>query len=151
MLLSIALLSSTASLTAPSKDYICPGSPSFVHAYVQVEGLAYASCKAVRSEILGRVASQGKGWHDPHNNGNYSVLDSSESDVLELQRTTGWPGLFTDKLTFVLEPSIGACIIRGCSESQVSSHALAEARPRLLALGRTVPYFARLLLSAPGV
>jgi hypothetical protein len=148
MLLSVFLCTAA---TAPSKDYMCPGSSSFVHAYVKVDALAYANCKAVRSEILSRIASQGQGWHDPHNKGNYSVLDSSQFDILKLQRTTGWPGVFTDKLTFVLEPSGGYCALRGCSESQVPSPEPALARPRLLAFGRDSPHPVRLPLPVVGL
>jgi hypothetical protein len=147
--LLVSTLLATASVAAASKGYVCPGSPSWVHAYVKVEVLADASCKAVRSEILSRIAMQGKGWHDPHNNGNYSVLDASQDDVLELQRKTGRPGLFTDKLNFVLEPSDADCIIRGCSESQVASHALAV--PRARPARPQCAYFVRPPLSAAGV
>mmetsp|Transcript_10854 Transcript_10854/g.33432 ORF Transcript_10854/g.33432 Transcript_10854/m.33432 type:complete len:171 (-) Transcript_10854:780-1292(-) len=110
-----------ASFSVPTKGFSCPGSAFPVHASTKVEAIASASCAVVRNEILSRVAKQGQGWHDPHNNGSYSVIDASREDILELKRTTGWPGLFTDKLNFVLEAENAVCVVRGCSESQVFS------------------------------
>jgi len=75
----------------------------------------------VRREILTRILTQGKGWHDPHNNGTYAVLDSSMKDKLVLQRTSGGSGQYTDKVNFVLERAGAGCMLHGCSESQVFS------------------------------
>lgn len=100
---------------------VCPGSPSLIHAYTQIEALAQASCAVVRREVLSRIGSEGSGWHDPHNNGVYKVVDQSKKDILALQRTTGGAGKYTDKLNFGLRDAEGGCVIHGCSESQVFS------------------------------
>ena len=67
----------------------CPGSKSLIHASCQVEVTAQASCKDVMAEMQARVAGISTGaWHDPHNNGIYS-LDEHSDDELEFQRVTG--------------------------------------------------------------
>ena len=56
----------------------CPGSASWVHASAQVEAIADTSCKEVMEEIKARVAGSLAGsWHDPHNDGEYSLLKAS--------------------------------------------------------------------------
>ena len=99
----------------------CPGSKSLVHASCQVDVTAKASCKDVMSEMEARVAgiSTGK-WHDPHNNGTYTI-DGHSSGELDLQRVTG-NKKYTDKIKFTFEDGTdGTCNIQGCSESQVFS------------------------------
>mmetsp|Transcript_30358 Transcript_30358/g.56922 ORF Transcript_30358/g.56922 Transcript_30358/m.56922 type:complete len:352 (+) Transcript_30358:61-1116(+) len=118
------LLAAAPALAAGSAS--CPGSPmpSLLHASCEVEVKASAPCAAVMAEMEARVAGIRTGtWHDPHNNGNYSVEDKSEN-VLVLKRVTG-NKLFTDKLMFTLEDGTegSTCIIQGCSESQVPSFA----------------------------
>ncbi|CAD7956605.1 unnamed protein product [Amoebophrya sp. A120] len=127
------------------KDYFnCPSSPAWVHAKCQLEvPKIQESCDQVEKEILGRVSGE-NGWTDPHNNGNYKLLekpsntkpDSGDRQAetirqIKLQRTTG-NGRYTDKLTFTLvdveskkidrQTLYGAsCAVYGCSESQVTS------------------------------
>jgi len=99
----------------------CPGSASVVHASCQVDVTAEAACSDVMSEMEARVAGISSGaWHDPHNNGIYS-LEGQHGDELEFQRVTG-NKKYTDKLKFTFEDgSGGTCKIQGCSESQVFS------------------------------
>jgi len=99
----------------------CPGSDAFMHASCQVTLTTTASCTDAKSEIYARVNGQYNVWHDPHNNGTYSVL-SDDSGVLELQRVTG-NGKYTDKMdfTFTDSSSGSGCSLTACSESQVNS------------------------------
>jgi hypothetical protein len=99
----------------------CPKSSAFIHASCQTVATASASCSTVRAEVLARVAGQYGQWHDPHNNGTYTVLDESAQDTLQLKRLTG-DGKYTDKVTLTLaNASDTACTVSGCSESQVTS------------------------------
>eukprot|EP00420_Gonyaulax_spinifera_P036416 CAMPEP_0197872092 /NCGR_PEP_ID=MMETSP1439-20131203/2297_1 /TAXON_ID=66791 /ORGANISM="Gonyaulax spinifera, Strain CCMP409" /LENGTH=190 /DNA_ID=CAMNT_0043491063 /DNA_START=60 /DNA_END=632 /DNA_ORIENTATION=+ len=96
----------------------CPGSQAEMHAMMQVTADAAVACSKARAEMLARVKSQGPFWHDPHNNGTYSIVDESRPRELTFSRLTG-DRLYTDKMTFVLEPAGDAqCTIYGCSESQ---------------------------------
>jgi len=116
-LLSALMLA--APLSAVADSYTCPGSPAWVHASARVTVVAQAPCEAVMGEMKARVAGQPGRWHDPHNNGTYSLLSAGAS-TLELSRLTG-NKLFTDKLTFAFAEQGGACMVRGCSESQGTS------------------------------
>mmetsp|Transcript_60585 Transcript_60585/g.161034 ORF Transcript_60585/g.161034 Transcript_60585/m.161034 type:complete len:184 (-) Transcript_60585:114-665(-) len=104
----------------------CPGSASLVHASYQLQITSPASCEAVRSEMLARVAGQPNVWHDPHNNGTYSVV-SNAGDLLELARKVGsvhHGGANNSDLMifdFHTETATGGCQFSGCSESQVFS------------------------------
>merc|ERR1711879_506109 len=65
-----------------------------------------------------------KAWNDPHNNGTYTLLAQSHSE-LDLSRETG-DGKYTDKLTFTFQdlgcgPAGCTCQVSGCSQSQVFS------------------------------
>ena len=98
----------------------CPGSSAWVHASAKLVADADDSCDAVKEEMLARVSGQPDRWHDPHNNGTYTLLNSDD-DVLKLQRHTG-NGKYVDKLTFSLSAAAGGgCTLAGCSESQVTS------------------------------
>ena len=80
-----------------------------------------APCATAFEEMLARVNGQYGNWHDPHNNGTYSVLASQPPGTLALSRRTG-DGKYTDKLTFTFaDASSSTCSIAGCSESQVTS------------------------------
>lgn len=76
------------------------------------------SCTEVKNEMLARVDGQYDAWHDPHNNGTYSVI--SNGDYLELSRTTA-NLQYTDKMDFTFTDGDNTCTIEGCSESQVTS------------------------------
>merc|ERR1711862_281268 len=97
----------------------CPGSPSHIHAWAEVEVSVDASCDDVKAEMLARVQGQPAAWYDPHNNGTYTVLDQS-SDEISLQRVTA-NKKYTDKFGFDFNLVDGKCSISGCSESQVFS------------------------------
>jgi len=46
-------------------------------------------CEQVQAEMEARVDGQSTGlWHDPHNNGTYSLIDS-DKDMLDFQPVTG--------------------------------------------------------------
>ena len=111
----------SALLGGGSGDYSCPSSGSPLHASCKTTVEATGLCSAVREEMLARVAGQYATWHDPHNNGTYSVLDKSVSSTLQLQRVTG-DKKYTDKITFTFEDTAaGTCTFQGCSVSQVTS------------------------------
>jgi len=99
--------------------YQCPGSAATIHASCKVQALIAASCESAREEMIARVSGQPMSWHDPHNNGTYSLLSSSD-DTLTLQRQTG-DLKYVDKMTFSFEAGVGSCTVSGCSESQVTS------------------------------
>lgn len=115
MVRSVALLAAFV----PSLGMKCPGSPSWVHASAEVEGIAAASCQDVMEEIKARVTGD---WHDPHNGGQYSLLNESTLE-LDLKRLTG-NKRFTDKMIFTFSDFQGSrpeCGIHACSESQIFS------------------------------
>merc|ERR1712224_944159 len=96
------------------------GSAAMVHASCEVEVAAQAPCAQVKEEMLARVQGQHAKWHDPHNNGTYTVLSDADPNVLEFSRITG-NKKYTDKMTFTLTTAGTGCQISGCSESQVFS------------------------------
>lgn len=104
---------------------MCPGSPAWVHASAKVMVTAKANCQSVMDEMVARVQAQDGEWHDPHNNGRYTLLAQSKTDASTLfanfSRTTG-DGKYTDKLGFKFFV-IGTeqCGVRACSESQATS------------------------------
>jgi hypothetical protein len=101
-----------------SAGYSCPASSAWIHASCKVTAQTKSSCADVRVEMLARVAGQYARWHDPHNNGTYTLLNNG-TDV-GFSRKTG-DGKYTDKLTFTFEDSGTGCVLSGCSESQVTS------------------------------
>merc|ERR1719174_305227 len=89
---------------------VCPGSPSHVHAGMEVVATAAASCSYVEDEMKARINGQFDKWHDPHHNG-----------TLSAHRRTG-DDKYTDKMVFTLtDTGVQACKIEACSESQVFS------------------------------
>mmetsp|Transcript_107705 Transcript_107705/g.231885 ORF Transcript_107705/g.231885 Transcript_107705/m.231885 type:complete len:296 (-) Transcript_107705:42-929(-) len=104
----------------------CPGSSSFIHAKCSVEATTRSTCQAVQNEMMARVRGQSTGaWRDPHNNGTYAVLSSSEDELL-LTRVSGSQSFggrtYTDKVLFAFATSADAgCRFTGCSESQSMS------------------------------
>jgi len=98
----------------------CPSSSSFIHAGCDLSLDFTDSCADVSAEIEARVAGQYEMWHDPHNNGTYTIASSS-ADFYSLSRTTA-NGQYTDKMNFQLaDSSSGGCTVSACSESQVTS------------------------------
>jgi len=104
---------------AAADSYKCPGSAASVHAWSEQTTTIASSCDKVREEIGDRIAGK-NGWYDPHNKGHYSVFKASPYGDFELQRKTG-DGKYTDKITLEMHSSGDSCVVRGCSESQVSS------------------------------
>ena len=97
----------------------CPKSASSVHAGCEVTTSFKDSCSSVQAEIKARVNGQYEAWHDPHNNGTYTLISSSDS-TYELSRLTG-DKKYTDQIIFSFESlASGACDVAACSESQVS-------------------------------
>ena len=120
MPLAASLASSSVAALLSSPAYSCPGSAAWIHASAKIAATAQAPCESVHDEILARVHGQPATWHDPHNNGTYSLL-SSPPGTLELARRTA-NDKYTDKLNLVLKPTTPtSCTILGCSESQVTS------------------------------
>jgi hypothetical protein len=73
----------------------------------------------VQGEIEKRVAGQYADWHDPHNNGTYTITSSSDSEIA-LTRMTG-NKKYTDKLLFTFSTIDTECYVTACSKSQVMS------------------------------
>merc|ERR1711972_61729 len=117
----------SSNLGAAVRDsYNCPGSGSWIHAWMEVTATASATCANVKAEIAARASAEG-GWKDPHNGGIYSVLENdAHSMIIKTQRTTN-PAtsvggkLYTDKQNFELTDVEGSCQIKACSESQGTS------------------------------
>uniref|UniRef100_A0A7S1WG60 Uncharacterized protein n=1 Tax=Alexandrium catenella TaxID=2925 RepID=A0A7S1WG60_ALECA len=117
---SSRLLVAAFALASASARMECPGSKAFIHAKAMVRSQVFGTCSEVMAEMEARVAGQFNKWHDPHNNGTYTLLQSSASK-LEFSRLTG-NEKYTDLLTFTFQRMSGnTCYISGCSESQVFS------------------------------
>ena len=58
-------------------------------------------CGTVQEEMLGRMRGD-KEWHDPHNAGTYTVLESDQYHILA-QRVTGLAPHYTDKFLLSFE------------------------------------------------
>merc|ERR1711920_59469 len=99
-------------------SYKCPGSAAWVYAWSEQTTSINAGCDAVMTEIMDRVNGK-NGWYDPHNRGTYSITSSSTNE-LDVQRKTG-DGKYTDKIVLQFESSDSTCVVKGCSESQVTS------------------------------
>ena len=98
----------------------CPGSSAAVHASCQVSSTVASSCSDAMAEVTARVNGQYGKWHDPHNNGTYTI-DSTNGNTINAHRKTG-DGKYTDKMTFTFsDSSDGGCGVQACSESQVTS------------------------------
>ena len=97
---------------------ICPKSASAMHAGCEVPAISFRnSCDAVRNEIIKRVEGQYDSWHDPHNNGTYSVV-AKEAALFQLSRLTG-DKKYTDLINFAFADNAeGGCDVAACSESQ---------------------------------
>ena len=119
MLLVTLLLS--VPLSAMAFGYDCPGSAAWgPHAWAKIQVETTTTCKFVVEEMQKRVNAQPDGWHDPHNNGTYT-LTSSTSELIAFSRLTG-NRKYTDKMTFHFQQTTtGGCSLYGCSESQVTS------------------------------
>ena len=92
-----------------------------------------ASCSEASAEVVARIRGQYDDWHDPHNNGTYTLTglgmefdflggNQSFGGNLSTSRLTG-DRLYEDKQFFVLSSSGSgdACTIEACSRSQVPS------------------------------
>ena len=116
--LLLALAAGAGAFDPAAGGVECPSSGSPVHAWCEVVSVAAASCADVKAEVLARVDGQYESWHDPHNNGTYTLLASGGSGVIQLQRVTG-NRKYVDKQTLELTDAAGGrCSISGCSVSQ---------------------------------
>jgi len=106
-------------LASPS-DMLCPSTaaPLGLACGMRITTTAAASCSTVLSEMKARVNGQYGSWHDPHNNGTYSV--QTYGGTFSASRVTG-NGQYTDKMIFTLSGSGDTCQIEACSRSQVFS------------------------------
>tara|TARA_B110001452_G_scaffold209203_1_gene179498 strand:+ start:116 stop:616 length:501 start_codon:yes stop_codon:yes gene_type:complete len=86
---------------------------------MEITTTATATCADVQAEMEARIAGQYGSWHDPHNNGTYSV--QSYGGTFSSKRLTG-DGKYTDKQIFTLTASGSGCLIEACSRSQVGSY-----------------------------
>ena len=94
-------------------------SAALVHASCKISATVSGSCADARAEMIARVNGQYATWHDPHNNGSYVITNNATN--LELSRTTGGAGTYTDHLAFAFTDSSSGCELSGCSASQVYS------------------------------
>merc|ERR1712113_691268 len=99
-------------------SYKCPGSAAWVYAWSEQTTSVNAGCDAVMKEVTDRVKGE-NGWYDPHNRGTYSITSTS-ADEFGLQRQTA-NGKYTDRIVLQFASSGGTCVVKGCSESQVTS------------------------------
>lgn len=78
-------------------------------------------CEDVQAEMAARIAGQYGSWHDPHNNGTYSV--QNYGGTFSTSRLTG-DKKYTDKQIFTLTTGADGtgCKIEACSRSQVASY-----------------------------
>lgn len=114
---AIVALSAVILQIASAMD--CPPSSSVQHAGCEVTTTFSNNCDDVKTEINKRVNGQYSEWHDPHNNGTYSI-STSEGDKVDLERITG-DLKYTDKIRFTFFPSTDGCKVEACSQSQVFS------------------------------
>ena len=106
-------------LTAASVGMTCPPTAAWGPACgMKVTTIAGASCSDVLAEMKARVAGQYASWHDPHNNGTYTV--QNYGGTFSTARVTG-NGKYTDKQIFTLTANTNGCTIEACSRSQVTS------------------------------
>ena len=99
----------------------CPKSDVKIHAGCEMTIDFEDSCINVQKEINQRIEGQYELWHDPHNNGTYS-LDSNTDNEYAIHRVTG-DMKYTDQMLFNFmdhEDGVG-CKVEACSESQVFS------------------------------
>lgn len=115
-------LEADAQQHAASSKYTCPGSDSWIHAWMEVTAKTSASCEDVQEEIEARAGADSN-FEDPHNGGVYSIVGWGPG-IVNTKRTTN-PAtavggqVYTDKQTFILTGTDdGGCEIMGCSESQ---------------------------------
>ena len=99
----------------------CPDSGARMHAGCEITSTFAHSCSDVQSEINARVSGQYSAWHDPHNNGTYT-LKMQTAEEMQLERLTG-DEKYTDKMifTFTSQDAGATCIVEACSQSQVTS------------------------------
>jgi len=106
-------------LLAVSADMTCPKTAAWGPACgMKLTSTASVSCDKVLGEMKARIAGQYGSWHDPHNNGTYSV--ESYGGTFSSSRVTG-DGKYTDKQIFTLTAEGSGCKIEACSRSQVTS------------------------------
>merc|ERR1712166_1033593 len=105
-------------IAVATADMTCPSTPASLACGMKVTTTASASCADVLGEMNARIAGQYGAWHDPHNNGTYSV--ESYGGTFSTSRLTG-DGKYTDKQIFTLTDQSGSCLIEACSRSQVNS------------------------------
>jgi len=111
-MLAIFFAPSSAAMTCPPTAAWGPACG------MEVTTTAATSCDTVLEEMKARVSGQYAAWHDPHNNGTYSV--ETYGGTFSTKRLTG-DGKYTDKQIFTLTDSSGSCKIEACSRSQVTS------------------------------
>jgi hypothetical protein len=113
---------------AAASSSSCPGSPAAIHAKCEMTiTFPESSCQEVKEEIVGRIAGE-RNWADPHNGGTYTLLSSdTDTNTLQGSRRTG-DGKYTDLFQFNFDESSttensssATCIVKACSESQVTS------------------------------
>lgn len=105
----------------PSVFSTCPVSGPLLRAQCKVTATVATRCAFVTAEVRARVEGQRNDWHDPHNNGLYTITkDRPNTGALEMSRTTG-DRLFTDKMILTFTDRGDVCVVDSCSASQVLS------------------------------
>ena len=108
----------TIGLLAVANAMSCPSTSAWPACGMKVTTTASASCASVLAEMKARIAGQYGAWHDPHNNGTYTV--ENYGGTFSTSRVTG-DGKYTDKQIFTLTDKSDSCQIEACSRSQVTS------------------------------
>ena len=109
-------------------DDVCPGSKAWKSAKCRMKvSFSNDSCEYVELELMARLAGE-NGWIDPHNHGEYKLInsypsqssDGSNIKVIEGSRLTG-DRKYTDLFRFFLQDVTSGCEVEACSQSQVFS------------------------------
>lgn len=114
------IIAFVAVISACINAMTCPTSDSKMHAGCEVSIEFVDECTTVKKEIEARIFGQYETWHDPHNNGTYS-LTSQDDSQFSISRVTG-DLKYTDKMIFTFTNNVhDGCTVGACSQSQVFS------------------------------
>jgi len=97
----------------------CSGSGATEHTMAQMTVDFTDKCSTVAAEVEARVQGD-DGWTDPHNGGNYQMMETN-NDYIKLKRRTG-NNKYTDVITFQLTDTDTGCSANACSVSQGNSN-----------------------------
>jgi len=97
----------------------CASSGARQHTMAQMTVSFTDSCSDVTKEVIDRATGT-DGWTDPHNDGNYSMMETN-NNYIKIKRRTG-NNKYTDVITFDLATDGSGCKANVCSVSQGNSN-----------------------------